>query len=168
MLFCTMPLMAWAQDGNSFFQRTRLIFAGDVMQHSLQLEEAKREDGIYSYSHWYRHITKEIKSNDIAIANLETPIYTDGFSGYPSFCAPDSFLHAIRDAGFDIVLFANNHCFDKGKDGAMHTLHLLDSLKISHCGVYRDIQEREERYPLIIDSNGIKIAILPKGLLSLH
>ena len=155
-----MPLMAWAQDGNSFFQRTRLIFAGDVMQHSLQLEEAKREDGTYSYSHWYRHITKEIKSNDLAIANLETPIYTDGFSGYPSFCAPDSFLHAIRDAGFDIVLFANNHCFDKGKDGAMHTLHLLDSLKISHCGVYRDIQEREERYPLIIDSNGIKIAIL--------
>ena len=61
-----MPLMAWAQDGNSFFQRTRLIFAGDVMQHSLPLEEAKREDGTYSYSHWYRHITKEIKSNDIA------------------------------------------------------------------------------------------------------
>ena len=130
------------------------------MQHSLQLEEAKREDGTYSYSHWYRHITKEIKSNDLAIANLETPIYKEGFSGYPSFCAPDSFLYAIRDAGFNVILFANNHCFDKGKRGAMHTLDPLDSLKIPHCGVYRNIQEREERYPLILESNGIKIAIL--------
>lgn len=155
-----MPHIALAQDGNTFFQKSRLIFAGDVMQHSLQLEEAKRDDGTYSYSHWYRHITKEIKSNDLAIANLETPIYKEGFSGYPSFCAPDSFLYAIRDTGFDVILFANNHCFDKGKRGAMHTLDLLDSLKLSHCGVYRDIQEREERYPLIIDSNGIRIAIL--------
>ena len=155
-----MPFMASAQSSNNLFQRTRLIFAGDIMQHSLQLEEAKREDGTYSYSHWYKHITKEIKSNDLAVANLETPIYKEGFSGYPSFCAPDSFLYAIRDAGFNVILFANNHCFDKGKRGAMHTLDLLDSLKIAHCGVYRNKQEREERYPLILESNGIKIAIL--------
>ena len=155
-----MPFMASAQGSNTIFQSTKLIFAGDIMQHSLQLEEAKREDGTYSYSHWYRHITKEIKSNDLAIANLETPIYKEGFSGYPSFCAPDCFLYAIRDAGFNVILFANNHCFDKGKRGAMHTLDLLDSLKIPHCGVYRNIQERKERYPLILESNGIKIAIL--------
>ena len=155
-----MPFMASAQSSNTFFQRARLIFAGDVMQHKLQLDEARQSDGTYSYSHWYRHITKEIKSNDIAIANLETPIYKNGFNGYPSFCAPDSFLYAIRDAGFNVMLFANNHCFDKGKKGAMYTLDLLDSLKIPHCGVYRDKQEREERYPLMLESNGIDIAIL--------
>ena len=155
-----MPFMALSQSSNTFLQKTSLIFAGDIMQHSLQLEEAKRGDGTYSYSHWYRHVTKEIKSNDLAIANLETPIYKNGFSGYPSFCAPDSFLHAIQDAGFNVILFANNHCFDKGKKGAMHTLDVLDSLKIAHCGVYRSIEEREERYPLIMESNGIKIAIL--------
>lgn len=155
-----MPLMALAQSSNSVFQSTKLIFAGDIMQHSLQLEEAKKEDGTYSYNHWYRYITKEIKSNDLAIANLETPIYKEGFSGYPSFCAPDSFLYAIRDAGFNVILFANNHCFDKGKRGTIHTLDLLDSLKIPHCGVYRNSQEREERYPLILNSNGIEIAIL--------
>ena len=155
-----MPFMALSQSSNTFLQKTSLIFAGDIMQHSLQLEEAKRGDGTYSYSHWYRHISKEIKSNSIAIANLETPIYKNGFSGYPSFCAPDSFLHAIQDAGVNVILFANNHCFDTGKKGAMYTLDMLDSLKIAHCGVYRSIEEREERYPLIMDSNGIKIAIL--------
>ena len=155
-----MPHIALAQDSNTFFQRARVIFAGDVMQHAQQLDAARLNDGTYSYSHWYRHISKEIKSNDLAIANLETPIYKNGFSGYPSFCAPDSFLYAIRDAGFNVVLFANNHCFDKGKRGAMYTLDLLDSLNIAHCGVYRNAEEREERYPLIMESNGIKIAIL--------
>lgn len=155
-----MPSIALAQSSNTFFQQAKLIFAGDVMQHKLQLDEAMINDSTYSYSHWFHHISKEIKSNDIAVANLETPIYREGFSGYPSFCAPDSFLHAIRNAGFNVILFANNHCFDRGKRGAMYTLDLLDSLKIAHCGVYRNIQEREERYPLIIESKGIRIAIL--------
>ena len=152
--------MVSAQDGNTFFQKTKLIFAGDVMQHKQQLDEARTNEGTYSYSHWYRHIAKEVKQADIAVANLETPIYKEGFNGYPSFCAPDSFLYAIRDAGFNVILFANNHCMDKGKRGALHTLDLLDSLGISHCGVYRDIKEREERYPLVVESNGVNIAIL--------
>ena len=155
-----MPSMAMAQGSNNIFQRARLIFAGDIMQHNLQLEEARLADGTYSYSHWYRHIAKEIKSNDIAVANLETPIYSNGFSGYPAFCAPDSFLYAVRDAGFNVILFANNHCFDKGKKGAMHTLDLLDSLGIAHCGVYRTPEEREERYPLVVEHDSIKVAIL--------
>lgn len=130
------------------------------MQHKLQLDEAKGKDGKYSYSHWYRHITKTVKEADIAVANLETPIYSSGFSGYPTFCAPDSFLHAMVDAGFNVILFANNHCFDKGAKGARYTLDLLDSLGVAHCGVYRNSKEREERYPLIMESDGINIAIL--------
>lgn len=130
------------------------------MQHKLQLDEARTEEGRYSYSHWYRHISKAVKEADIAVANLETPIYKSGFSGYPSFCAPDSFLLAIANAGFNTILFANNHCFDRGARGAAYTLDLLDSLGIAHCGVYRNIEEREERYPLMIEKNGINIAIL--------
>lgn len=155
-----MPYMTSAQDSNTFFQKTDIIFAGDIMQHKGQLEEARKDDGTYSYSEYYRHISKEIKRANIAIANLETPIYKNNFSGYPCFCAPDSFLHAIKNAGFNVILFANNHCLDKGKRGVLHSLNLLDSLNIAHCGVYRNIKEREERYTLIINSNCIKVAIL--------
>ena len=137
-----------------------MIFAGDIMQHKLQLETAQKHDGTYSYSSYFRHISKEIENVDLAVANLESPIYKNSFSGYPSFCAPDSFLHAIHNAGFDVILFANNHCLDKGERGALYTLDLMDSLKIAHCGVYRNAEEREERYPLIIESNGIRIALL--------
>lgn len=141
-------------------QKMKLLFAGDIMQHEAQLMAAKTAEGTYSFSDCYRHIKGTISAADIAIGNLETPIGRNRFSGYPSFCAPDSFLHAAVDAGFDVLLFANNHCLDKGKAAAMYTLDLMDSLQVAHCGVYRNIYERRERYPLIIEKNGMRIALL--------
>lgn len=141
-------------------QKIKLLFAGDIMQHEAQLMAAKTAEGTYSFSDCYRHIKGTISAADIAIGNLETPIGRNRFSGYPSFCAPDSFLHAAVDAGFDVLLFANNHCLDKGKATAMYTLDLMDSLQVAHCGVYRNIYERRERYPLIIEKNGMRIALL--------
>ena len=159
LLLCALPLMAVAQ----FFtpvQQIDLLFAGDIMQHETQLDMARQNDGKYSFKYSFRHIKELVKSADISVANLETTIGKSGYSGYPSFCAPDSFLHAVKDAGFKVLLFANNHCMDKGKRGALYTLDMLDSLQISHCGVYRNAKEREERYPLIIEEKGIRVAIL--------
>lgn len=141
-------------------QKMKLLFAGDIMQHEAQLMAAKTAEGTYSFSDCYRHIKGTISAADIAIGNLETPIGRNRFSGYPSFCAPDSFLHAAVDAGFDVLLFANNHCLDKGKATAMYTLDLMDSLQVAHCGVYRNIYERRKRYPLILEKNGMRIALL--------
>ena len=159
LLLCALPLMAVAQ----FFtpvQQIDLLFAGDIMQHETQLDMARQNDGKYSFKYSFRYIKELVKSADISVANLETTIGKSGYSGYPSFCAPDSFLHAVKDAGFKVLLFANNHCMDKGKRGALYTLDMLDSLQISHCGVYRNAKEREERYPLIIEEKGIRVAIL--------
>ena len=130
------------------------------MQHEAQLNAARRADGTYSFSSNYRYIKDFIGSADIAVGNLETPVGKSGFSGYPSFCAPDSFLYAATDAGFDVMLFANNHCLDKGKSTALYTLDLMDSIGIRHCGVYRDANDRKSRYPLIINKNGVNVAIL--------
>ena len=163
LLCCVAPIGVTAQYSSIRMFRphkTELIFAGDIMQHQAQLEAARTASGTYSYSGYYRHIKEVISKADIAVANLETPIGRNRFSGYPSFCAPDSFLYAAKDAGFDVMLFANNHCMDRGREGAMHTLNLLDSLKILHCGVYRNAEERAARYPLIIESEGVRIALL--------
>ena len=161
MIYCaTAVATAVAQYVPTPLHRTGILFAGDIMQHQAQLDAARTADGLYSYSDCYRHIKGIISQADVAIGNLETPIGKSGFSGYPSFCAPDSFLHAAISAGFDVMLFANNHCLDKGKGTALHTLDLMDSLGIAHCGVYRNAADRKERYPLIIDSKGVRIAIL--------
>ena len=160
LLFFAQPTTMAAQIIHTPIQQVNLLFAGDIMQHETQLNMARQSNGEYSFSYCFRHIKETIKSADISIANLETTIGPSGYSGYPSFCAPDSFLYAIKEAGFKALLFANNHCMDKGKRGALHTLNLLDSLQIAHCGVYRNENERKERYPLIIEEKGIRVAIL--------
>ena len=81
------------------FSRLDIIFAGDIMQHQSQLDAARTKEGKYSYSYCYKYIKDYVSSADIAVANLETTIGTKGFGGYPSFCAPDSFLYAAKDAG---------------------------------------------------------------------
>ena len=156
----TLPLLLAAQTIPTPTQQLDLLFAGDIMQHETQLNMARQENGEYSFSYSFRHISNIVKSADISIANLETTIGASGYSGYPSFCAPDSFLYAVKDAGFNVLLYANNHCLDKGKRGALYTLDLLDSLQIAHCGVYRNSREREEKYPLIIEKKGVRVAIL--------
>ncbi len=160
ILIFALPGMTVAQIFTTPIQQVDLLFAGDIMQHEAQLKMARQSNGEYSFSYCFRHIKEFVRSADISVANLETTIGKSGYSGYPSFCAPDSFLFAVKDAGFKVLLFANNHCMDKGKRGALHTLDMLDSLQIAHCGVYRNAKEREERYPLIVEEKGVRVAIL--------
>ena len=142
------------------YTRTDILFAGDLMQHESQLKAARTQQGTYSYSPCYNYIRREVSNADIAIANLETTIGDSRYGGYPSFCAPDSFLYATKGAGFDILLLANNHCLDRGKKGALRTMQMLDSLSITHCGAYRDSTDRATRYPLLVEKEGTKIALL--------
>lgn len=149
-----------AQSVVQSFSRLNILFGGDLMQHQSQIDAARCDNGRYSYSACYDYIRTEVSDADIAIANLETTIGKGNYGGYPAFCAPDSFLYAAKGAGFDILLFANNHCLDRGRRGALHTLAMMDSLGIQHCGVYRDSVDRERRVPLIIEKKGIRLAIL--------
>ena len=82
------------------------------------------------------------------------------YRGYPAFSAPDEFLYAIKDAGFDVLVTANNHCLDRGKKGLERTILMLDSLHIPYAGTYVDSEERLKRYPLLIEKNGFRIALL--------
>lgn len=159
LVFCAVAT-ATAQNINIPFSRIEILFAGDLMQHQSQLNAARTNAGKYSYSPCYDYIRDEVMVADLAVANLETTIGSKGFTGYPSFCAPDSFLYAAKGAGFDVLLFANNHCLDRGKRGALRTMQMLDSLGIAHCGVYRDSTDRQKRYPLLIEKKGVRIALL--------
>ena len=149
-----------ASQTSAHFSRLNILFAGDLMHHESQLKAALQPDGTYSYSPSYRHIKEYVSKADIAVANLETTIAGKPYSGYPMFCAPDSFLYAARDAGFDIMLLANNHCLDRGARGVQRTLAMLDSLGIEHTGVYLDSIDRAQRHPYILKKNNMRIALL--------
>ena len=130
------------------------------MQHKAQLDAALQPDGTYNYSGCFTQVTPEIEAADIAICNFETTLGGAPYSGYPQFCSPDSYAEAVRDAGFDIFLTANNHCMDTRTRGLVRTLDVLDSLGIKHLGTYRNQAERDSLYPYILEHGGMRIALL--------
>ena len=141
-------------------QTVKIIFAGDLMGHMPQHNAALHPDGSYNYEPCFRYIKDYVKSADLAILNLEVPLAGRPYSGYPQFSAPDALAEAARDAGFDIMTTANNHCMDRGKKGLERTLRALDTLGIPHLGTYRDRNQRDVEHPLIVDCRGIRLALL--------
>lgn len=140
-------------------QKLTLVFAGDLMQHQGQIDAARTPSG-FDYSHCFKYVKEEINKADIAIGNLEVTLAGKPYTGYPTFSAPDEYLQAIKDAGFDVLTTANNHCLDRGKRGLERTILMLDSLQLSHAGTYIDTLARARSYPLFIEQNGFRIALL--------
>lgn len=139
-----------------------MVFVGDAMQHQAQLDKAKEiGKGKYDYSDCFTLIAPVIKEADYAVCNLEVPLGGGpDYSGYPCFSAPDSYAVALKEAGFDMMLTANNHCLDRRGKGAKKTLETLDRLGVDHIGTYNSIIERDSLVPFIKDINGFKVGFL--------
>jgi len=138
-----------------------LLFVGDIMQHESQMKSAYDDStGVYEYDSTFAPIKSSLLSADITIGNLELTLGGKPYTGYPAFSAPDELLSTLRDVGFDVLVTANNHSVDKGKKGLERTIRLLDSIGIRHTGTFRDTLEYLNEYPLILDKNNIRIALL--------
>lgn len=142
------------------FDSAELVFAGDAMQHQTQINAAKQTDGSYSYDECFEAIAPYVQDADYAVVNLESPLGGAPYSGYPMFCAPDNYSLALKNAGFDLMLTANNHALDRRDKGAKRTIDILDQQGLDHVGTYHNNAERENTLPLIKDINGFKIAFL--------
>lgn len=137
-----------------------ILFAGDAMMHTGQIEAAARGNGNYDYSYCFEALKPYISSADYAVVNLETPVAAGRPSGYPQFNAPVSYPVALADAGFDLFLTANNHTLDRRDAGLKRTIAVLDSLNLSHIGTYTDSTERASRIPFIVGIKGFKVGFL--------
>ena len=157
------------KDGNTDFSQLEkvdtfelsLLFIGDIMQHEPQITAAwDNESKSYSYDHCFDYVKDAYEIADITIANLEFTFGGKPFKGYPQFSAPDEMGAAIKNAGIDILTTANIHTCDRGKKGIIRTINVIDSLGIPRTGSFLDAADREKHNPLIIEKNGIKIALL--------
>jgi poly-gamma-glutamate synthesis protein (capsule biosynthesis protein) len=141
--------------------RLSLLFLGDIMQHDSQLQAAyDATTGRYDYAPCFRFVKKYFTDADLTIGNLELTLGGKPYKGYPEFSAPDALAVALKQAGVDVLLTANNHSLDRRRKGLERTIRVLDSLKILHTGTFRDTVERMNDYPLLISKNGITLALL--------
>ena len=131
------------------------------MGHESQINAAYySSSGVYDYSFCFSSLKPYIQKADIAIGNLEVTLGGEPFKGYPQFSSPDELAVALREAGFDILINANNHALDRGKEGLERTIEVTGREGLILTGSFESGEARETRYPLIIEKNNILLAIL--------
>jgi poly-gamma-glutamate synthesis protein (capsule biosynthesis protein) len=141
--------------------RLSLLFAGDIMGHDSQIAAAYNPaTKQYEYDYCYQFVKPYLESADLAIGNLELTLAGAPYKGYPAFSSPDQLALVLKEAGFDILVTANNHSCDKGKRGIERTIETLDSIDIPHTGTFTDEASRLNDYPLLFSKNGFKLALL--------
>ena len=131
------------------------------MGHDGQIKSAwDPKTNSYQYDTCFSMIKELVSSADIALLNLEVTLAGEPYKGYPQFSSPDEIALAAKRAGFDIFITANNHSLDGGKKGLERTIDVLDKNGIIRTGTFKDSLQRAIEYPLIIEKNNIRLAIL--------
>ncbi|MCB9691425.1 MAG: CapA family protein [Alphaproteobacteria bacterium] len=138
-----------------------IAMVGDLMQHGEQLKASQRGDGTTTWQGVFDAVAPMLRGADLTIGNLETPIdSSQPYGGFPFFNAPESMLVALRDAGFDVLQTANNHCLDKGRRGALATLEAVRGHGFGTAGTWKSAEERGEPWVLRDLPGDIRVAFL--------
>ena len=137
-----------------------ISFVGDLMCHSTQFKYAMLKDSTYNFKPVYRYVKDYLNQADLTVGNLETVLGGDStnYSGYPLFNSPDEYLTALKYAGFDLLITANNHSLDMGEYGIRRTIEQIKKNKMLYSGTSLTKSERDS--VKLIDLNGIKLSLL--------
>lgn len=144
--------------------RAMLCCTGDLMCEPRQ-HAAYRYGNSYYFHPQFRFVRDILKGADFSVGNLETTLsdltpYAGAWhriDGKYHCNAPKSYLDALRYAGFDALVNANNHNCDSAVAGLMDTLDALDEYRFMHTGTFHP--DGDPRF-LLVKVNGIKVAVL--------
>ncbi|MBC7074477.1 MAG: CapA family protein [Syntrophomonadaceae bacterium] len=149
-----------ADKGVQHSQVITLTAAGDCLMHNTQIWSGLMGDGSYCFDTFFSEVKYLVEEGDYSLINFEAPMAgpDSGYTGYPLFNSPDAIVQAFKDAGFDLVVTANNHALDRGYQGAIRTLEVLHAAGLDTVGTYKS--EQDSRTFLIKDIKGVKIGFL--------
>jgi len=138
-----------------------LCFTGDIMGHDRQIEAALNlQTGEYDYTPALSPMVYLLQSADYTIGNLEVTLAGAPYRGYPCFSSPDALVNACQVAGFDVLLTANNHQWDRGSKGHSRTLSVLDAMGFHRTGSFLNEEDRRRNGMVRLSKNGIQVGLL--------
>lgn len=132
---------------------------GDILVHPRVYNSCLQDDGTYDFNELYEFVAPYYQQYDYMVANLEVTfggLGTYPYSGYPTFNCPDTMADALKNAGIDMVLTANNHTYDTRYNGMIRTLEVLDKVGLEHIGTRTSVEQPSY---IVKDINGIKIGM---------
>lgn len=136
-----------------------ILSTGDLLMHSQLIKDARQSDGSYDFSYIFPYVTEYAAAADFAVANLETTLAGSAkpYQGNPMFNCPDAIVDAAKDAGFDLLLTANNHSYDSQQPGFERTLNVIREKGLITLGTM--LNAEEPKYT-VQEINGIRIGMI--------
>src|ERR1700722_9273165 len=132
---------------------------GDILVHSPVWQRARADGhGRYDFAPMLRKIRPYVRSADLAICHIETPMSPRPPQGYPVFNTPTQLARAIRQTGWRICDTASNHSVDQGQYGIDQTGRALDRAGVLHTGSFSS--RAAQHQTLIVTVKGVKVAFL--------
>ena len=132
---------------------------GDLLMHGGVIRSGAQGDGTYDFESVFRYVKEYVSGYDLALANLETTFGGDAnpYQGWPLFNVPDAFGDSIVEAGYDLLLTSNNHCYDTLMAGFKRTIEVSRDKGLMVLG--SRLTEEEPNYA-VVDLNGIHVGMV--------
>jgi Bacterial capsule synthesis protein PGA_cap len=132
---------------------------GDILVHGPVWQQALVDGhGHYDFAPMLREIRPYVRSADLAICHIETPMSPRRPEGYPVFNTPTQLARAIKQTGWRICDTASNHSVDQGQYGIDQTGLALDRAGVLHTGSFSSPASQSRI--LIVTVKGVKVAFL--------
>ena len=155
----TVPETTVPKEPEHVVSTATILSIGDLLMHGQLITDAQQADGSYDFNYIFPYITPYVTAADYAAANLEVTLAGPSrpYQGYPMFNCPDAIVDAAKNAGFDMLLTANNHMYDSGEDGFLRTVRTIREKGLTALGTR---EEAEEPAYTVQDINGIKVGMV--------
>jgi poly-gamma-glutamate synthesis protein (capsule biosynthesis protein) len=132
---------------------------GDILVHGPVWQRARQDGhGNYDFYPMLREIAPYVRSADLAVCHVETPMSPRPPQGYPVFNTPTQLARAIAKTGWRICDTASNHSLDMGQYGIDQTGRALTRAGVLHTGSFAS--PAAQRRTLMVTVKGIKVAFL--------
>lgn len=142
-----------------------IMLTGDLMCQGRQQEAGATEDNSFDFCDNFTYVADMFADADFVVGNLECTLSETAslmmeeprVDGGIHCNAPSTYLDALRYAGFDLLMTANNHCLDTGLQGLFQTIAHLDQYGFLHTGTF--LGEEDPRF-VLTEIDGITVGFL--------
>jgi poly-gamma-glutamate synthesis protein (capsule biosynthesis protein) len=156
--FFSLWLFTLSLDSQSHVDSSAILIVGGDLNLSYRFEQSVGKNTRSIFSRW-----QKIGAYDGMIVNLENPVTrsVDSMRKEFIFKMKPEYLSLLNKVKIILVNCANNHTADFGEEGILETIHLLDSARIKHVGIGRNLTEA--RAPVVFNIHGIQLGLLGYG-----
>jgi poly-gamma-glutamate synthesis protein (capsule biosynthesis protein) len=116
-----------------------IAFTGDTLIHMGVSRAASRHGQPYDFAPLFEGVRPVLSRADLAICHLEVPLdpTSASLSGFPLFSSPAEVADGLVSAGFDGCSTASNHSLDRGVQGIVDTIDVLEGAGLRQAGMAR-------------------------------